>query len=75
MTRTIMVNGKIPVEWDEKVVPCRGCGVLIGFGVTPNRKRMPFEVETGEGHVGNSKRGFISHWRQNDKVGKAERKG
>jgi len=50
---TVMVNGKIPVEWDGRVVNCRGCGKWIGWGVTKNGKNIPFD---------HGDENFTSHW-------------
>lgn len=43
-SQEIMVNGKIPVQWDGQIAACKKCGASIGFGVTKNGKHMPFDV-------------------------------
>lgn len=53
LTTRVMVNGRIPVEWDGRVVKCKGCGKWIGWGVTESAKKMPFD------HGDES---FTSHW-------------
>ncbi len=41
----IEVNGRIPVEWDRRSSLCKGCGLRIGWGITLQEKRMPFNFD------------------------------
>ena len=50
--KKIFINDKIPVLWDGRTTKCKKCTATIGFGVTKNGKKMPFDIhsETNEAH-------------------------
>lgn len=52
----VLVNNKISAEWDGNKSKCRSCGAAIGFGVTANQKRIPFDLDNENAEFP------LSHW-------------
>jgi len=49
----LKVNGNIPVIWDGRASRCKKCNASIGWGITKNNKKMPFNLVE---HI------YESHW-------------
>ena len=42
--KQVLINGKIEAIWDGRTCKCRHCYATIGFGLTRNMKRLPFDI-------------------------------
>ncbi len=56
--QTIMVNGKIACVWDGRTAHCKKCNTAIGWGITTNNKRMPFDLV----QLDPTKPRYEAHW-------------